>query len=190
MDLYRADQKLKQKLADMKEQKRQDEILGLISMIGENLTETIVECISNIEIKVPEIKVPEIKTPTIPEIKMPEFPEYPEFPKIDCEPIHDAIVGGFAGLKFPAPVVNVKAPQVNVKAPEVVVNVPEVKIPAQKRESNLPEYDNGTVQYTFDPAICEIWTLKKGEKVVAKVTTTYRDTDMTELLGFNIEKYV
>lgn len=193
MDLERADQKLKQKLADMKEQKRHDEIIGLIALLGENLTDDIRKAVEDIKIEVPEIKIPEIvipkiEVPTIPEIKIPEI-KIPEMPKMDCEPIYDAIVSGFAGLEFPAPVVNVEAPQVNVKAPEVVVNVPEIKIPKTKRESNLPEYDSGTVHYTLEP-VCEIWTLKKGDKVVAEVTLTYRDTDMTELLGFNIKKYV
>lgn len=195
MDAKIVDQKLKDKLEELKQQKRQDEVLGLISMVGEMVVESIQKAISEIKIVVPDIDTPEIPEIVVPKIEMPDFPSFPEitipeikipeitvpeikipdFPEINTDGIREAIQESFSKLTFPEP--------------RVEVNIPEMKMPKMPEIEQLPPYDNGSVKYTLEP-IGEVWTLRKGKKVVAKVTLTYFDKDMNELASFNIEKNV
>jgi len=108
-DLKATDQFLKDKVQELKDQKKHDEMVGLIALLGENLTEDIKKAISEVKIEAPTI--PEIKTPELPPFPaFPAFPEYPAFPEV-------------------------KLPTINVPTPQVTVNVPEVKLPT----INVPE---------------------------------------------------
>ena len=187
--LQQTDKILKDKLQALKEQKRHDEIVGLISLMGENLVDEMKTAISDVTISVPEIKLPEIiipkiDTPTIPEIKVPDI----TIPEIKTNGIEQAVFDAISSIEFPTPQVTVQPTTVNVPEPKVTVNVPEVKFPEQINYNVLPKYDFGSVEYKLEPPT-EIWTLQKDGGIVATITMVYFDKEREELKSFDIKRY-
>lgn len=115
------DKFLKEKVQDLKAQKRQDEIVGLIAALGEHISSEIKDGISNIKIDAPVI--PEIKAPVIPPFpELPKFPEFPAFPEVKL------------------PTINVPAPQVTVNVPDFP-KIPPIVVPEPKVTVNVPKAD-------------------------------------------------
>lgn len=166
------DRLLKDKVNDRVGEKRHREMMALLgdlsTDIAGNIGDHIREMLQGIKnVTVPEITIPEIKMPdiVIPEIKIPK-------------------------ITVPKPEVTVNIPEIKIpeiKAPNVTVNTPDIIFPETKRESNLPEYDSGSVRYTLDP-VGEVWTLFKNSVVVATITIEYSDKEKEQLLNFKIER--
>jgi hypothetical protein len=109
MDPKEVDRILKEKVAELKGQKNQEDIFVLITLLGMNLSDELKKAIEEIQIPapvMPPIVVPEIKPPVYPEIIIPE-------------------------IKIP----EIKLPTINVPAPQVTVNVPKIDLPT----INVPE---------------------------------------------------
>lgn len=95
MDPKAVDQFLKNKVQDLKEEKRQEELMALILAMGSSISDEIKSAIETIKINIPDIIIPEVKIPditvTVPTINVPE----------------------------------VKIPTINVPKPEVTITIPE-----------------------------------------------------------------
>lgn len=196
MDLNKTDKFLKEKLHDLKEQKRHEEIVGTIALMGENLVDEMKSAISSIKIEapeIPEIQIPKIETPIIPEIKLPDFPEI-KIPEINTDGIEEAIAKGFMSVEIPQPNITVNPTTVNLPEPKVTVNVPQpkvtVNVPEQISDAVLPKYDSGTVKHRINAAdgtFSDVWTFTLQGKKVAVVTLIYSDKEREELASFNID---
>jgi len=191
-----ADKFLKEKLHDLKEQKRHEEIVGTIALMGETLTDDIVKAIKEIKIdapEIPEIQIPKIETPIIPEIKLPDFPEI-KIPEIQTDGIEEAIAKGFMSVEIPQPQITVTPTTVNLPEPKVTVNVPQpkvtVNVPEQISDAVIPKYDSGTVKHRInavDGTFSDVWTFTLKGKKVAVVTLIYSDKEREELASFKID---
>lgn len=128
MDAKKVDAFLKDKVKELKDEKRHNEMIGTIAAIGETITEDIKKAIESIKIEtptIPEIKIPDIHIPEQKEIKIPDI----NIPEIKTEGIMQAIKEGFSSLVFPEPKVTVEPTQVTVPEPKVTVNVEKSDAP-------------------------------------------------------------
>jgi hypothetical protein len=142
--LKAADDFLKRKLQDAKDEKNRQDMIGIFSILGSNLVDQVKEAIQglkiaapNVSVNVPDVIVPKIDTPTL--------PPFPDFPEIKLPPI------------------NVPAPQVTVNVPEI--KIPNIQVPEPKVTVNIPKVDAPIVNVSPTPVTFpDVMRLKPADK--------------------------
>lgn len=125
MDLKKTDEFLKNKLQQVKDEKSRTEWMAVISLLGQNLVDSITSALKDIKISPPPMSV-NVPSLVVPEIKIPELPKFPEFPAFPAFPAYPA----FPEVKIPEiNIPEIKLPTINVPEPKVTVNVPKADAP-------------------------------------------------------------